>query len=74
MSTQLLREKIANRLRRQFEASLNDLVKQQLRDAKWIAARETTLAETTFAKIDKILAKAKAQTTIEVAPEQEEAA
>jgi uncharacterized protein YnzC (UPF0291/DUF896 family) len=71
MSTQLLREKIANRLRREFEANLNGMVKQQLRNAKWIAARETTLAENAFAKINKILAKAKAETTVETATEQE---
>jgi hypothetical protein len=71
MSTQLLREKIANRLRREFEKNLPDMVRERLRDARWIAGKETVIAEKAFAKIDKILSRAKNETTVETATERE---
>jgi hypothetical protein len=71
MTTQLLREKIERHLRAEFEKNLPTMVKDRLSDARWIASKETTISARAFAKIDKILARAKDETTVETEPEEE---
>jgi hypothetical protein len=72
MSKELLREQIERRLRREFEAGLKAEVSKRVRDAQWVARKESALIGRAFAKVDKVLSRLRAETQVAPVVEEEE--